>query len=137
MTENTTERLCNSWNSNDRKHLTFLHSVFMVRKKYVLFLDLYCLWFCFSLFNGTIPTSESINYSFHTETSLMMKKTMFKTQPDGSPISYYVHLWYSWGREGLGWREKNNYHECWTYLVILESIIVPLKKFNICLTTRE
>lgn len=72
----------------------------------------------------------------------MMKKTMFKSQPDGFPISYCVHVHIVRGvGEGQGeGKKKNNtttYGECWTYLVILESIVGPLKKFNICLTSRE
>ena len=67
--------------SSDSKHLTFMHSIFMVRKKeHVLFLDLHILFMILLFsFYGTIPTSESINYSFHTETSLMMKKPCLKT----------------------------------------------------------
>lgn len=94
--------------SSDSKHLTFMHSIFMVRKKeHVLFLDLHILFMILLFsFYGTIPTSESINYSFHTETSLMMKKPCLKTSQMVLPFPImYIRDIHGIGR-GQGEGEK-------------------------------
>lgn len=98
---------------NHGKHLTFLRSAVLVRnREYVLFLNL-CIFFMILLFSFGWKCTSNCKIIVFIQTPLMMKKTMFKCQPDIVFISHCKHT-YIISFHGVGKvREKKKKNLWW------------------------